>query len=226
MRNGIYKQILISAVSCGFALNACAVGNGFYMGLMMGPATNSGGDQMVQVDNPHELQTTPASPRSTQFGTRIFMGNQFSQYAAIEGGLTFFSTIKYDSKGVDTCSGNELRVRDLDVVVKGIIPFGNYFDIYGKAGMAISYITTSGGLNPTFDLSANPPVTCGSNTYKNKFSPTVSFGATYDINQSWVADLSYNTVQVSTRVSTVSLIALGISYHFTDKYCGQFLCDD
>ena len=27
-------------------------------------------------------------------------------------------------------------------------------------------------------------------------------------------------------INSFSFIALGLSYHFVDKYCGQFLCDD
>jgi len=28
------------------------------------------------------------------------------------------------------------------------------------------------------------------------------------------------------QVGNLTMYALGISYHFVDKYCGQFLCDD
>lgn len=222
------KRIALLAVASGMAVNAFAMNNGFYMGIMMGSAGNSGGDVMAQkptVNNTFGGET-PATPRSTQFGTRIFIGNQFNRYAAIEGGGTYFSTIQYNTKGVETCGGTSQRVRDLDVVGKGILPFAN-FSAYAKAGAALTYVTTAGGLNPTFDAMSNPPVTCGSTSYKNKFSPTVSVGASYDLNQSWMVDASYNTIQLSSNgVNSVHLYAIGISYHFTDKYCGQFLCDD
>ncbi|MBX3708241.1 MAG: outer membrane beta-barrel protein [Gammaproteobacteria bacterium] len=228
MRKRIGKYFLISMVTSWVAANTYAVGSGFYMGVMMGPATNSGGDQQAQVDNPTALELTPATPRSNQFGARVFMGNQFSQYAAIEGGLTFISKIKYDTKGVETCTGVSERVRSFDIVGKGIMPLGPYFDIFGKVGAAATYLTTSGALDPAFDITTNPedPITCGKNTYKNKFSPVFAIGASYNLNQNWVTDLSYTTLQVGGKVSSVSMIALAISYHFVNKYCGQFLCDD
>jgi opacity protein-like surface antigen len=242
MRRGMIKYLVISA-AFAVAMNTYAMNNGFYLGIMMGPATNNGSTIEAQV-NPAQLDssqlilcpkgadvnqlcTTPANPRSSQFGTRIYLGNQFNQYAAVEGGVTLFSSIRYDAKGVPVYGGTDQRVRALDIVGKGIMPLA-MFSIYGKLGIAVTYITTGGALNPTFTDSTNPSlvVTSGSNTYKNKFAPTYSLGASYDLNQSWQVDLSYNTIQVGNNIGSVVLYGIGISYHFTDKYCGQFLCDE
>lgn len=237
MRRGIIKHVVLLIMTNSVFVNTYAMGNGFYLGLMMGPATNNGSTIQAQV-NPQQLDppqdpvtagliTTPANPRSSQFGSRIFIGNQFNPYAGIEGGLTLYSSIRYDAKGVPVYGGTDQRVRALDIVGKAIMPLG-MFSIYGKLGAAVTYITTGGALNPTFTPATptTPAVTSGSNTYKNKFAPTYSVGASYDLNQSWQMDLSYNTLQVGNNIGSVTLYALGISYHFTDKYCGQFLCDD
>ena len=53
------------------------------------------------------------------------MGYKVNQYAGVEGGLTYFSGINYDTKGVQTCSGTNVRVRDFDILGKGDIPIGS-----------------------------------------------------------------------------------------------------
>jgi opacity protein-like surface antigen len=226
MKKWILKNIFIAAVSYGCAINANAVGNGFYLGLMLGPANNNAPSlQALRDPVPSSPPiTTNADPRLQQFASRIFLGNKFNTYAAFEAGLTFFSSIKYDSHGVLTTGSTDQRVRDIDVVLKGIFPFGESFDIYGKAGIAGTYLTTGGSFNPVFNEQTKTYSTA--NSYKSKFSPTISVGGSYAINQSWVVDLSYNNVQVGGNVGQVVFYALGLSYHFTDRYCGQFLCDD
>jgi opacity protein-like surface antigen len=242
MRKGILS--VAAAGLCVFAVNAEAIGNGFYMGVMAGPArSNAPTLQAIQYPPPDPgtcnaqpcptaiyVPMTPLSPKSNQFASRIFIGNKFNPYAAIEGGVTFWSSIRYQSKeNIETFGSTDQRVRDLDVVGKFSFPVRS-FEIYGKLGVAVVYITKGGAFNPTFQ-SANPPSNNrgtfhASSTYKNKFAPTYSLGASYDIDQSWVADLSWNGLSVGSSVGTLSFIALGIAYHFTDKYCGQFLCDD
>lgn len=226
-------------LSCSVAVNAHAMGNGFYMGFMMGPATNNAPTLQALVydtSNPNfpngasGFTTTPADPRHNQFAARLFMGNQFNQYAAIEWGGTFISSVRYDAHGVKTYGSMDQRVRDLDIVGKGIFPIGS-FSLYAKLGMAVAYVTTGGAFNPEFiplnpqDNVSTPRVTA-STTYKNKFAPTYSIGASYDIDQSWMTDLSMNVLQIGNNIGNLTYFAIGISYHFTSKYCGQFLCDD
>lgn len=225
MKIKIMKKLAVATIIGSMSFGAYAVGNGFYMGLMMGPSTNNGNDTQAQVLNPTatSLQVTNATPKSTQFGSRFFMGNKFSPYFGFEGGVTLFSGIKYDTKGVQLCSGDTARVRALDFLGKATGQFG-YFDFFAKGGVSYSYLTTSGSFNPAFDPSKG--LVCGQSTYTSKFSPVVGIGASYDINQSWVADASITRYQVGGVISNVTLYALGISYHFVDRYCGQFLCDD
>lgn len=196
--------------------NAYAVAPGFYMGIMGGPATNDGGTQYVQPAT--GTTTIPATPKSSQFGSRLYMGYKINQYGGMEGGLTYFSGINYDTGDVPACSGVKVRVRDIDFVGKGSIPIGNSFEAFGKAGVGLVYVTTSSPMNPDFSS------TCGNSNYSNKFKPVVSIGANYTLTQNWVAEASWTRIMVSSAVSNVDLYALGISYHFVETYCGQFIC--
>lgn len=222
MRRRIIKCLAYMTAS-SLAVNTYAVAPGLYLGLALGPATNSGGTVQAQVQAPPGIPsttTTPASPKSNQFGSRLFLGYQLNNYAAFEGGLNYFTGIKYDTKGVPTCSSPQARVRSFDATVKGIMPFGSSFDAYGKAGAALIYYTTSGSLNPDFTNE------CGKSTYVTQVRPTVSVGASYAFTQSWVVDASWNRTMVGGVINNVDFFALGLSYHFVNRYCGQFLCDD
>ncbi|OGT41277.1 MAG: hypothetical protein A3F42_07305 [Gammaproteobacteria bacterium RIFCSPHIGHO2_12_FULL_37_34] len=207
--------IVIASISCSPAVYAVAAG--FYMGLAAGPATNSGGTQQLQVEN--SATTTPGNPRSNQFGTRIFMGYDFAQYIGVEGGLDYFSNVRYKTAaGTTTCSSATARVRDFDFLIKGMLPI-KVIDVFGKAGVAITYLTTSGDLNP--DLNKH----CGPSTNQILYRPMISVGMSYDLSQNWVADVSWARIMVGNVVSSVDFYGVGISYHFVDRYCGQFLCD-
>lgn len=195
-----------------------AVRPGFYMGFMAGPATNNASDQQAQTQGGLGYPPTiTATPKSQQFGSRIFMGYKASEYAGFEMGGTFFSTIRYDTGNVQTCSAANARVRDIDVLGKFSYPVYS-FEPYAKAGVAVAYQTTAGAFNPDFSGD------CGKSSNITKYVPTYSLGVGYDLTQNWVIDLSANRTNVSGKVGSMTMYALGISYHFVDVYCGQFLC--
>ena len=142
------------------------------------------------------------------------MGYKISNYGGVEGGLSYFSTIRYDTNGVATLYQPSARVRDFDLLGAGYIPLRGGFELFGKGGVAITYETTSSAFNN------------GNSNYQTKFRPTISLGISYDITPSWVADLSVNRLMVGGIIKNVDMLAFGISYHFVDRYCCQFLCDN
>jgi opacity protein-like surface antigen len=244
MRHVILK-IMLASILVTEAMQAYAIGNGFYLGMMAGPATNNvpsmQATKLYDFPNPTPWPmapippgTTIANPRANQFGIRIFMGNQFNQFAAFEVGGMFWSSIRYNTRGIPIYGSADQRVRDIDVMIKGILPFRS-FNLYGKIGAAATYLTSGGTFNMTFtplQLAPNSTAVIKyaklsvPTTYKFKFSPVYSVGASYDIDQSWVIDASLNGISVGNSIGNLMFYAIGISYHFTDKYCGQFLCDD
>lgn len=190
----------------------------FYMGAMTGPATNGGKNKTAQVKG--STLRVPAKPRSNQWGTRVFMGYKVNPYGAVEGGFTYYSDVDFNTGNFQTCTSANDRVRAFDLVGKGSLPV-SAFELFFKAGAAAIYETTSGSLN-----SATKTGGCGNSKNVVKYHPTLSVGAGYDLSQSWVADVSWNRLIVGGAVNYMDFFALGISYHFVNKYCGQFLCDD
>ncbi len=207
------KWVSAVAMMAGFANAAYATGEGFYFGTMLG-VTNLHGQQQTGT-----IPTTPPTvvtlkPDSSGVGIRLFLGGNFNKYFGMEGGFTYFSSGKYKT----TVVTNNIRTRagSVDLLGKGMLPIAESgFGIFGKAGLAYVNTSTTGSIGG-FSISRQRNSTV---------RPELAIGASYDITQRWVADLSYTTILYnSTYVKNPSFTALGISYHFVDEYCGQFLC--
>jgi opacity protein-like surface antigen len=272
MQKRILAKIILAAAVGSIGMNAVAIAPGLYMGLMMGPAQNGAGRTRVQINpvavppNPPQPtaangyttynvgpNTASASPKSTQFATRVYLGYKFNEYGSFEAGFTYFSGISYNvvqdpslvrvgvnntspnlSQPLQAAAGTTGRLRDIDFVGKLDYSYNNTIGFYGKAGIAGIYTTTPGGLQPTTarwipaptkaDSHATKFVNTGSNKYTTKLTPTFSVGITYDINPNWQTDFSWTRILVGDAVKNVNYLALGLSYHFVDLYCGQFLC--
>ena len=240
---------LMLAVACSLcAMNAMAIAPGFYMGLTMGPSTNGATQQQVQVKNPATGQpptsanpqavTAPANPKETQFGSSFLLGYKFNSYAAFEGGFAYFSGVQYilKDKTLTPVAGTTARVRMAYFAGKVDYTYSDTIGFFAKAGVAAIYTTVPGGLQPTNWHTVPGPVSkypnglksvfSGSNQYEKKLSPMFAIGASYDLNQSWQLDVTATRYFVGGAVNNVTAFALGLSYHFVDVYCGQFLCGD
>lgn len=245
MHKRILKQLTL-VLSCALCCDAMAIAPGFYMGLMGGPATNSATEQPIQVyplptaapPNSNTIANTGlANPKSTQFGSRFYMGYKINQLAGFEFGLDYFSTIKYilTNSTLQPTGGTDLRLRGVDLVGKLDYSFRNTVGVFGKAGVTAVYITTPGGLNVTnyrvittynrnTKTTSTKIVDAGSNTYSSKLAPTFTVGVSYDMTQNWQMEASAMSLLVGGYIKTMTLYSLGLSYHFVDTYCGQFLC--
>lgn len=212
--NRIIKLSFASVILTASQL-ACATGAGLYLGAQ-GGQTNTH-NQTLEV----QTGTTPAyvstTPENTGYGGRVYGGVGINEYAAVEFGFTHYAPSTYKPSISTLCGDPQIRENAVDLVGKGSLPFDN-FAVFAKAGVAYLMTSSSGSLTSQ-TISA-----CGGSSSNNSARPTYGFGASYDLTPSWVADVSYSRVSGGGGVESADLIALGISYHFVDKYCGQFLC--
>ena len=88
---------------------------------------------------------------------------------------------------------------------------------FGKAGIAVVRTSKAG----TFTTSSSGVIATGTTNYVR---PTAGLGLTYSISQVWQLQLTATEVFGGGGFKAANLYALGISYHFVDQYCGQFLC--
>jgi hypothetical protein len=200
------KWIGIIITSC-LSAAAFATGAGFYIGGQAGLSNTHNPTQTVYV-----TPNVTVSPSNTGPGMRLFAGYGFNQYAAFEGGFTQYYSSKY------SVSGNNPTIQEngIDMVAKGMYPIYSVA-VFGKAGIAFIRQSISGALNP------NPGGKASSSIF---VYPTVALGVSYDFSQNWVGDLSFSRVLKikSGSLQNADFISFGISYHFVDVYCGQFLC--
>jgi opacity protein-like surface antigen len=142
------------------------------------------------------------------------VGGEITKYFGLEFGLTHYAASNYKAPTGDTAS---IHTTAFDFEALGLYPFSTSgFSVFGKLGF--SYLRAVQSRKLTVPGSGDASTNSG-------LHPLVGVGVSYDLTQNWVLDLS--TTRVISRSSALpspTLTALGISYHFTDKYCGQFLC--
>lgn len=204
---------MVALLACA---NVLAVDPGLYLGLMGGVAENAANRENVQAAN--SPTTFPASPDSTQRAGRLFIGEKFTRYFSLEAGVTAYSQIKYSTGTFTPCSEPVTRVTTIDLVGVGTLPLKHGFSLFGKLGGAFLYISNESSLHP------NLASDCGDCVYTSTVKPTLSLGGSYDINNHWVADLSWTRTAANGMLNHLNFYALGLSYHFTDITCGPFMC--
>ncbi len=226
-----------------FAVKAYATGEGFYIGVQAGETNTHNQARSLQIlqiqngipnpDGSITLDTITVNASNTGPGGRLFLGYNINTYFAMEGGFTHYhaSTYKVGSPYPPLITGNPvgdpgIQENGFDLVGKGILPIGN-FGFFGKAGVAIIRTSLAGTLTQSVTNINVLKLTLtylNPNGTTNYVRPTAAIGASYDITPNLVGELTVSRVFSNGEFKNADLYSLGISYHFVDKYCGQFLC--
>lgn len=220
MRLGFYKGLMALVLSSVLLTPVCAetdintitpgvVGN--YIGIQLGTSNISA--QTMELPNSAGVPVL-TRPSRKGFGTRLFWGYQFAKYIALEGGYAYYTPATYN---IQDGNSPELRLQALDIVGKGILPLYWGFDAFFKAGAAIVYYNEGGLLAPNPQSSHD-----GMNGLTVR--PEFGIGASYAFTPNFHVDLSANRITAGSVVPTTSYVAVGLSYHAVDLFCGQFLC--
>jgi opacity protein-like surface antigen len=213
MKIHVIRQISASLIALSIAGGAQATESGFYFGTMLGQTNLHSPTQTAVVPNT-AITIGPLTPQKTGIGLRLFMGGNYSRYVAMETGYTYYQAVTYKSDGFT----NSLRTKlnSLDLLGKLMYPISTTgIGIFGKFGIAYVNARTTGKVNG-FAIKSETSSTV---------RPVLGIGASYDLTQRWVMDLSYTRLMYKTSyVKNPDMIALGISYHIVDEMCGQFLC--
>jgi hypothetical protein len=204
MKTKIIKSVSVLLLSLGYISSSFAVGAGGYAGLNVGMG-NTQVKRSGALDSSDDKTST-----STGAAGGFTVGYQFNNYGAAELGYTHWTN--GSSPNEPSCGSAVIHNDSLNLMGKGIVPFGESgFDVFAKAGFA--GVRSSGGGS------------CSGRNFTNSAKPIAAVGASYDLSQTWVTDVSYTRLFVNnSQVSNTSLLALSITYHWADVYCGQFLC--
>lgn len=203
-------------IAASIATSAEAIAPGFYLGAQAGATNLHNTAQTVQtgVASPATQSVTPSN---TGIGERLFIGVGINKYAAAELGYTHYAPSTYKTAPSAIANTPAIRENGVDMVAKAMYPFER-FALFGKLGAIRMSRTPSGSLQPL------PPATASVKA-TNNFRPLIGLGMNYELTPSWVTDLSWTrALKGGGGFQNADFIALGISYHFVDRYCGQFLC--
>jgi hypothetical protein len=160
---------------------------------------------------------TAHANNASSVGERLFMGFRMSPYAAFEFGYTHYAPITYKLPPGTATPLNNAGIRSNALDMEGVFYYPvSKIAVFAKLGLAAVRVSTSGSLQP--------PIKQGNGGTTVTVRPLVGVGVSVDATQQWVVDFSYTIIPGGTTVRNASFAGIGLSYHFTDKMCGQFLC--
>ncbi len=213
-----------------------ATGDGFYMGVQVGyanlnnvaqdintgqlfngPSDSSTCDPSVPFNsaNPKScLLATNVTPTNTGIAARVFMGANVQTYFGFEFGMSYYTPSEYNPDVSGFTHEPHIWEYSGDILGKVMYPFGP-ITLFAKGGIGIVYKTQSDAIITSSEEDSNGSVIV---------APAYGFGVSYDITPRWVADFSYMRIQGGNDIKDINFAGVGISYHFVDEYCGQFLC--
>lgn len=213
MQIKMINKIVLTVLMAYAATAAYAVRDGFYFGAQLGQTNIHSKPATLQASTT-PLTYATVSPKSTGVGERLFIGYNINEHAGIEGGITHYASATYRVPGGG--SNPQQRLNSFEFLGKGMFPFDQTgISLFGKAG--VSYARSSSSRSLTTNGNSNT-------SSSSSFRPALGVGVSYDLSQNWVVDLSANRVLSGGGIQNADFVALGISYHIVDKYCGQFLC--
>lgn len=133
---------------------------------------------------------TPSSYSGTSsfIGLGLNVGHMFNRFVGVEGGLVY-SPISLSSLNSSDISWNASYYA-MDLAVKGVLPFSEVFNLYGKLGLSGNwYITSTNGsyLGPNGDTSDY--YTAQSASYIGALG---AVGAQFNLSRKWSLHLEYN----------------------------------
>lgn len=210
------KHLKILIIASSFFTTAHATGPGFYLGAQAGVTNLNNTAQTVQtgVASP---ATQTVTPSNTGIGERFYLGVGINKYAAAELGYTHYAPSTYKTSPSTIVNTPAIRENGVDLTGKAMYPIKS-FAVFGKLGAIMVSKSYSGSLQP---ISPSEPRLAAT----NNFHPLIGLGVDYALTQNWVAELSWTrALKGGNGFENADFTSLGISYHFVDEYCGQFLC--
>lgn len=205
------------AASCLLALAAevAAADSGGYIGIAAGQSrakVDRGG-----IDAIFTASSLTASTTIDETGTafKIYGGYQISQNIAIEGGYSDLGKSKFHSIVTSGGSGTgdgEWRAYSIDISALGILPLGDQFSLFGRAGLGI--------WNLDFKFTASGPGGTGTvSESESGVSPLLGIGATFNFTPQFSLrgeiERHFSVGKDDTTgKSDIDLITLGLQFRF------------
>ena len=145
---------------------------------------------------------------------RLQLGYKVNPNFALEGGYIDFGKAKYSSSysvagTPDTATGT-VKAGGLDIAALGILPLGDSFSLFGKAGLVAARVKST--------LASGSGVAGGSAS-SNVLRPLLGVGVSYKLNENMDLRGEYDHVSGLGKSSTTgkmndNMLSFGLGYHF------------
>lgn len=213
------KYSTIGLILLGYSYSIHAADEGGYVGIMAGLARNSGTAVSANLANTDTglQQTVNVTPNKKMGAFRAYFGYLFNPWLGAEMGGTYYTVVNFNQSQINTNTTSKSGIATVDFLVVGAFTFRELIEVFGKAGAAVIYQGTSISIRPTSQNQSK---------YETYVKPTFSFGLGYYFNPSVKVDVTMTRLNGTHYLKNVNTLFLGVSYHFVNRYCGQFLCDD
>jgi opacity protein-like surface antigen len=225
-------KISTLAILCSIASMSYATGEGAYVGLQLGYGNLNNLHEDINTGQPLPPPPTPphpcdseatcyivdnVAPTNTGLAERLFFGANINKYFALEFGVANYEPSSYEPDVAKDSDTHEPHIWEYsaDILGKVMLPLDR-FTLFLKGGGAFVYKSTSSAvLTDGFESSS------GDETF---FSLAYGAGVSWDITPNWVIDATFQRIQQTDDLQAIDFYGVGLSYHFVEEYCGQFLC--
>ncbi len=215
MKKAIILASILTAATATSAFASVAaphlLGNqlnhGTYVGVNLGRA-NLNYKKSFLTDDPQI--TSVGSVDDAGFAGRLFMGYQFNQYIALETGFVMLQKVQFNNitvAGSSTTVDESFKQSILDVMLKGILPLPDGYDLFAKAGYA-------NVMRDDIEVTGSNGTSASSDTTDTQSVPVVGGGAEYHLTRNVIADVSYLHYFGTGDLPAADFGSAGLSYLF------------
>ncbi len=218
IRNGIISGLstVAFALAGGLIANPVAAADmGGYIGLAAGQSRANVDRGDIDGTFASLGLTARTSVDETDFGWKLYGGYQFNQYFAVEGGYTDLGKATFNSvitSGGSGTGNGEWTAYSIDLSALGILPLGNQFSLFGRAGVSLWDLD--------FDFTATGPGgTASASESESGASPLLGIGGMVSITPNFTVRAEFERHfrvgdEDTTGESDIDLISVGLQYRF------------
>jgi OmpA-OmpF porin, OOP family len=203
LKKRICSSVILGILACSITTLAQASGPGFYVGGQLGYVHTNFKD----TDNSNGISSSNVDNNGIGWGGLV--GYQFNSYFALEAGYLGADGMKIsDPNGLPI--DENLDMRAVDLLVKGILPINDRVNIYGKVGAASVRATTSYDIRW---MTIDTPALVTSQTTETK--PVIGVGVSWDITPHLPLDISWlHIAKAGGDIPSADFVLVGLGYHF------------
>lgn len=206
------KKLTLTLAAAGVIFSASAyatANNGFYTGLQLGESSSNYSNSSSGLSDFYGYSSLPgASVDNNEFAGRLYLGDQFNKYVALELGYSYLGNVEFNHIFAISNANAELRQQAGDLTAKVMLPVTQQFNVFALGGAAYVYAKP----NNVSSTASTLGVQTGSG--EGQFTATYGLGAGYDFNQHWGIDATWRRFNASGDIENIDLFTLGAAYHF------------